>query len=146
MAITALNPYINFDGTAEAAIKHYEKILGAEVEGKILRFADLPEAPGMPACAPELRQRVMHAQLKLGGGTLMLSDTMSPGSGAPGGQVQVTLHFDDPADLTAKFEALSQGGTVRMPVGDAFWGAKFGMLTDAYGVEWMFNCDLKPQG
>jgi len=22
-----------------------------------------------------------------------------------------------------------------------FWGATFGMLTDAYGVRWMFNCN-----
>lgn len=25
---------------------------------------------------------------------------------------------------------------------DMFWGAKFGALTDAYGVRWMFNCPL----
>ena len=27
-----------------------------------------------------------------------------------------------------------------MAIHDAFWGAKFGMLTDAFGVRWMFNC------
>jgi len=26
---------------------------------------------------------------------------------------------------------------------DTFWGARFGTLTDAFGVQWMFNCELK---
>jgi uncharacterized glyoxalase superfamily protein PhnB len=26
---------------------------------------------------------------------------------------------------------------------DTFWGAKFGMLTDAHGIKWMFNCEVK---
>lgn len=143
MAIKALNPYINFDGTAEAAIKLYEKVLGAQVEGGIMRWGDIPATGDMPTCAPEQKNRVMHAQLKVGGGTLMVSDTMGPRPGGPGGQVQVTLHFDEPDDLIKRFDALAVGGTVTMPVGDTFWGAKFGMLTDAFGVEWMFNCDLK---
>jgi len=28
-----------------------------------------------------------------------------------------------------------------MALQDTFWGAKFGMLTDALGVQWMFNCE-----
>ena len=30
-----------------------------------------------------------------------------------------------------------------MSSGDTFWGAKFGMLTDAFGVRWMFNCETR---
>ncbi len=26
-----------------------------------------------------------------------------------------------------------------MPVADQFWGARFGMLTDRFGIQWMFN-------
>jgi uncharacterized glyoxalase superfamily protein PhnB len=28
---------------------------------------------------------------------------------------------------------------------DMFWGARFGMLTDQFGVQWMFNYDLPQQ-
>jgi PhnB protein len=29
-----------------------------------------------------------------------------------------------------------------LPLGDMFWGARFGMLTDQFGIQWMFNYDL----
>jgi PhnB protein len=40
------------------------------------------------------------------------------------------------------FGALSRGGEVRMPLMDAPWGARFGMLTDQFGIQWMINCFL----
>ena len=57
--------------------------------------------------------------------------------------IQVCLDFDDVADMTGRFEALASGGKVTMPLQDTFWGARFGMLTDAFGVNWMFNCRAK---
>ena len=38
---------------------------------------------------------------------------------------------------------MGAGGTVTMPLQDMFWGARFGMLKDTFGVQWMFNCELK---
>ena len=35
------------------------------------------------------------------------------------------------------------GGKVTMPLADTFWGARVGMLVDAYGIDWMFNCEKK---
>jgi len=64
-------------------------------------------------------------------------------SHTPGTNNYVCLDFDDPADMTKKFEALSAGGSVVMPLNDTFWGAKFGMLLDAYGIRWMFNCEQR---
>ena len=29
---------------------------------------------------------------------------------------------------------------------DQFWGARFGMLTDKFGINWMFNCELPKKG
>jgi PhnB protein len=139
MSIKQINPYLNFDGTAAKAIKLYESALGAKVD-QLMRFgevtADVPSAP-------EHKDRVMHCQLSVGSCVFMVSDTM-PGHGAPkAGNVQVCLQFDDVSDMARRFEALSQGGKVTMPLGDTFWGATFGMLEDAYGVHWMFNCEKK---
>ena len=138
MAIKQLNPYLNFNGTADKAIKHYERALDAKVESA-QRFGEVPDMK----VAPEHKNRVMHAVLRIGNGVIMLSDTMPDQSVQPGGSASVVLDFDDPNELTRRFDALAAGGKVTMPVNDTFWGAKFGMLTDAYGVQWMFNCTLR---
>jgi PhnB protein len=138
MSIQKLNPYLNFDGKAEQAIKLYERTLGAECDG-IMRFSEMPGAKP----DSEGANRVMHAELRVGGGVIMVSDAPPGMPSSPGGDVSVVLHFDDEADTEKKFQALAEGGKVTMPLADTFWAAKFGMLTDAYGIKWMFNCEKK---
>jgi PhnB protein len=133
-----LNPYLNFNGTADKAIQLYERALGAKVEA-VMRFGDVADMD----IAPENKNLVMHAMLQIGEGVLMISDC-PPGQPVEIGEnVQVTLHFDDTAEMAKKFDALAVGGKVRQPLEDMFWGARFGMLTDAYGIPWMFNCETK---
>ena len=140
MAIKKLNPYLNFNGTAAQAIKLYETVLGARTEG-LMRFGDVPG----PGSDPQDKDRVIHALLRIGdAGAIMVSDTMrsAPVSAAGDANVHITLDFDDPVDMARKFEGLSAGGgKVTMPLQDTFWGAKFGMVTDPYGIRWMFNCE-----
>jgi PhnB protein len=134
MSITNVNPYLNFDGTAGKAIKLYESALGAKVEST-MPFGD--KGP------PGTKDRIMHATLRLGAGVIMLSDTM-PGMPPPAGNnVHVSVNCTDVAEMEKQFSALAVDGQVRMPLADQFWGARFGMLTDAFGINWMFNCELK---
>ncbi len=137
MSIRNLNPYLNFNGTAAKAIKLYEGALGA----KVLSTMPFRDAPGESAAAT--KDRVMHASLQLGDGVIMLSDVMPDMPPPAGNNVHVSLNCDDAADMAKKFDALAVGGQVRMPLQDTFWGARFGMLTDAFGINWMFNCELK---
>jgi len=134
--IKQLNPYLNFNGTAEKAIALYEKALGAKTEN-VMRYGDIPgNTP-----APQNKNLVIHARLHIGGGVIMISDTTPDRPVPAAGNVHVSLDFDDPADQKKKFDALSVGGKVTMPLQDTFWGATFGMLEDAYGISWMFNCN-----
>lgn len=138
MAIQQTNPYLNFDGTARQAIALYERALGARVEG-LQTFADIPGNTPLEGNA----NRVMHAMLHIGGGMLMISDTGPDMPITVGNNVHVCLDFDDASEMARKFDALATGGQINMPLQDTFWGAKFGMLTDAYGIRWMFNCNLR---
>jgi len=140
MAITRLNPYLIFNGTAEKAIKLYENALGAKTEN-ITRFGDV-DAPGMKV-SPENKSRVMHAMLRIGEGVVMVSDSMPDRPVRTEGNVHVAVNFSDAAEMAKKFDALAAGGKVTMPLQDTFWDATFGMLTDAFGVQWMFNCEKK---
>ena len=79
-------------------------------------------------------------------GAIMMSDTQPGMPHTPGTNNYVCLDFDDAAEMGAKFDALAVGGQVLMPLNDTFWGARFGMLLDAHGIRWMFNCEKKKQG
>ena len=140
MSIISVNPYLHFNGTAQSAIQLYEHVLGASTK-EVVRLGD---------AGPD--GRVAHSVLEIGGHTLMVADTMSrsggqarlPNQAVPlAGGVQVSLDFDDPTDLSQRFEALAAGGQVAFPLSDTFFSAKFGMLTDAFGIRWMFNCPNK---
>ncbi len=135
MAIKQVNPYLIFNGNAAQAIALYELALGAKTEN-LSRFGD---APGMES-QPELKDRVMHSLVRIGPGTIMASDSMPGDPAAVDSNTHVCLDFDDPQDMTTKFDALATGGTITTPIQDTFWGAKFGTLTDAFGIRWMFNC------
>jgi PhnB protein len=138
MSIKQLNPYLMFNGTAEKAIALYEGALGAKTDG-LQRVGDVPGSdPASPA-----KDRVIHAQLSIGDCVLMVSDSMPDNPVPLGGNVHVCLDFDDAAEMAKKFEALGAGGKVTMPLQDTFWGATFGTLTDAFGIQWMFNCAKK---
>jgi PhnB protein len=129
-------PYLNFSGTASKAIALYEKALGARTEN-VMRFGDIPDSKP----TPDNKDRIIHARLHLGESIIMISDTPANMPGPPAGNVHVCLDFDDAADQKAKFDALAADGKVTMPLSDSFWGATFGMLVDAYGISWMFNCN-----
>jgi PhnB protein len=140
MSIKSLSPYLHFNGNAEQAIALYQATLDAKVE-QLLRFGEVPAMK----TAPEQQQLVMHAQLRIGEAVLLLSDSM-PGQPVQfGNNVQVCLNFEAVAEMEEKFEALAEDGDVGFPLHDTFWGARFGMLTDAFGVRWMFNCE-NPKG
>ena len=134
MAVKTLNPYLSFNGTAAKAIQLYESALGARVEG-VMRWSDGPADMKVP---PDARDRIMHAELTIGGGKVMAADAPPHMPSPSDSNITVCLNLDDNADMKKKFDALSAGGQVVMPIHDAFWGATFGLLKDAYGVRWMF--------
>jgi PhnB protein len=126
-------PYLNFDGNAAEAMAFYQSVFGGKLD--LMRFKDVPEMP----CPPEAAQRVMHAHLDIAGHSLMASDTMP---GQPYGGMHgfgVTLVFDTVAEARRVFAALSDGGSVGMPLEPTFWAEIFGMVTDRFGTPWLIN-------
>jgi PhnB protein len=141
MAIKKINPYLTFDGKAEQAIQLYERALDAKVEG-LMRFADAPAAPERPVPQTH-KNRVMHAILRIVDERFMVMDAPPGVAASTTSNVQIALELDDEDELVKRFDALASGGVVRVAPHDAFWGAKFGMLTDAFGINWIFNCPNK---
>lgn len=90
-------------------------------------------------------KRLMHAHLHINGASLMLHDDFpeyrgGTAAGAPEGTV-FHLQVDD-AD--AWFErAVAAGATVVMPIGDQFWGDRYGQIADPFGFTWSIGAPLK---
>lgn len=140
MPIKSATPYLFFNGTAEKALQFYERTLGARTEG-LMRYGEMPGDSG--TCAPEDKQRVMHSVMLLGEAKVMVSDVPFNVPEHAGDNVQVVLEYDDLDAMTRGFEALAATGNVAMGLHDAFWGARFGMLVDEFGIHWMFVCPTK---
>jgi PhnB protein len=131
-----LNPYLTFNGQCEAAFKFYEKVL----EGKIEAMMTYGSSPMAEQSAPEWRNKIMHARMTVGDKMLMASDAPPDRYEAMKG-IMVTLGIDDPGEAERIFNALSEKGTVQMPIQETFWARRFGMLVDQFGTPWMVNCE-----
>jgi PhnB protein len=131
-----LNPYLTFNGRCEAAFKFYEKVLAGKIEA-MMTYGSSPMAE---QTSPEWRNKIMHARLSVGDKMLMASDAPPDRYEAMKG-IMVTLGIDDPSEADRVFNALSEKGTVQMPIQETFWARRFGMLVDQFGTPWMINCE-----
>ena len=136
--------YINFSRNTEDAFNFYRRVFGTEFLGEISRWDEVPSDEGMPPLPEEDKNLVMHIALPiLGGHVIMGSDVPeSMGLGVTfGDNVLLNLEPDTREETEKLFNALSEGGTVTMPLETAFWGGYFGAFTDKFGVNWMVNCE-----
>jgi uncharacterized glyoxalase superfamily protein PhnB len=110
---------------AGKAIEFYKKALGAQEKDRFMT----PDG-----------KSVMHAQLKVGDSMLMLGSEHPPTCLSPksrGGTSVSLFVYVENAD--AAFDrAVKAGCSVKMPMGDQFWGDRFGQVEDPFGHQWGF--------
>lgn len=133
-----VKPYVSFNGNCREAVKFYKEALGGELLG-IMRYGDSP----MPSEGAE--DLVMHSTLKVGDSIIMASDCPPGMPATAGNNVSLAVGVDDASQAEAMFAKIAEGGTVTMPIQETFWAERFGMVTDKFGINWMFNCE-KPHG
>jgi PhnB protein len=113
--------YLIVRGAAKA-IDFYKRAFGAT---ELFRFP--------------MGDRIGHAEIKIGGGVVMLADEMPDmGHKSPQalGGTPVSLMFYVP-DVDAVFaRALAAGGKAVKPLQDQFYGDRSGTLTDPFGHVW----------
>jgi PhnB protein len=133
----AIVPYLNFNGNAAEALAFYAKAF----DGKIVFQQTFGESPMANDTPDDFKGKVMHATFQAGDLTFMVSDCM-PGQPVSGGtNMSLSLNFKSVTDIDKTFADLSEGANIIMSLQDTFWGAKFGMMTDQFGINWMFNHD-----
>ena len=133
MSTTLLQPYLFFGGRSDEAIAFYGTALKAEVV-MCMRYKESPEPPQMPL-PPGWEEKVMHAEIKIGGASMLLSDGCGEEQKFDG--FSLSLVYQDEAEAKRVYEALSAGGQAHMPLTKTFFAKAFGMLQDRFGVNWM---------
>jgi PhnB protein len=130
-----LTPHLVVKGAGQA-IEFYKKAFGAE---EILRM------PGPDG------KSIMHAEIRIGDSRLFLVDEF-PEMGTRGplgiGGTPVTIHVYVEDVDTVFNRAVAAGAQVRMPLEDAFWGDRYGQVTDPFGHRWSLATrkeDLTPE-
>ncbi|MFN2500667.1 MAG: VOC family protein [Pyrinomonadaceae bacterium] len=131
-----VKPYLSFNGNCKEAIDFYKDAL----DGEILFTQSYGESP-MKDMGPA--DYVMHCTLQVGENHIMACDSPQPATA--GNNVSLAVGVDDVEMADRMFEKMADGGSVTMPMQETFWAARFGMLVDKYGINWMFNCE-KPHG
>lgn len=131
-----LSIYLAFPGTCEEALGFYKKSLGGDILS-MQRFENTP----MENTTDADKKKIMHAEFKSDDIYFMASDSMPAYPITSGNNVTLSLNFTDEKDQETTFNNLAAGGRINMPLQDTFWGAKFGMLTDKFGINWMLNCE-----
>ncbi|UOQ72710.1 VOC family protein [Hymenobacter cellulosilyticus] len=135
MKTPRLTPYLTFNGTCRAAMTFYQQCLGGDL--MIQPFAGTPAAEQV---GPEGQESVLHAILTTEDLVLMASDA-GMHQITKGNMISLSVNCQSEEEIAALFRQFAEGGTIIMPLEDTFWGARFGMLTDQFGIDWMFNYD-----
>jgi PhnB protein len=131
--MSQLDAYLFFDGTCAEAMRFYERTLN----GKLQMMLKNSEAPAAAQCPSGGADRIMHACVEVGGRRLMASDWMADQPFPGMGGFSLALNYPTVQEARRVFDALAEGGSVRMPLDKTFWVEAFGMLVDRFGTPWM---------
>ena len=120
---------------SKKAIEFYKKAFGAK---EIYQF-------------PGPNGKIMHAMIQIGDSIIMMSDEF-PDMGARSpksiGGTPITIHlYVDNADKIFN-QAVNAGAKVTMPIMDAFWGDRYGLVADPDGHSWAIATpkkDMSPE-
>ncbi len=134
--------YLNFPGTTEAAFAFYKSVFGTEYSAPIQRMGDVPASPDMPPMPEEVKTLILHVELPILGGHVLMGTDAVEGMGhtfVAGNNVHLNLEPDTLEEAERLFAALSPGATIEMPLQLMFWGAYWASFQDRFGVHWMIN-------
>ena len=83
--------------------------------------------------------KLMHAQIRIGDSLLMFADDFGQDCGMPPmaqGRMPFHLHLYVPDADAVWNQAVAAGCEVTMPIGDQFWGDRYGHVRDPFGFDW----------
>jgi PhnB protein len=141
-----VSTYLNFMGNTEEAFAFYKSAFGTEYSTPIMRMTDLPPGPGSPELTEKEQHMVMHVELPILAGHVLMGTDMLESMGHErrlGNNVTINLELEDRDETERLFGLLADGGSDVFDLTDMPWGAYWGTCADRFGVRWMFNCQAQ---
>lgn len=137
----SLNSYLVFNGECRQAFDFYKTVFKAEYE-HIATFGEMLQEGGEPLHEAD-KDKIMHVVLPIKDNFIMMGSDTHENSGRVmmGDNISLSINCETKDEATYFYNELSKNGKQTMPIADTFWGAYFGMLTDAFGINWMINFD-----
>ena len=162
----AINVYLTFDGNCRQAMEFYKTCFGGELF--TLPFSEGPPELKLPKKSETLSEvdrrfvadrhaagirdeaetvclfveleceRAILLPLPLDCDVRMQPDLLESSA-------SVSVDCDTREELERIFAAVGKRGKVTMPLQDTFWGARFGMIADKFGISWMLNLEKEKQ-
>lgn len=136
--MTQINPYLSFNGSCREAMNFYKECLGGE-----LFFQPVGGSPIEAQCPSGMKDSILHSSLSKDQLVIMASDMIGPGGLQQGNNIALSVNCGSEEEINTFFSKLAAGGQIIDPLKVQFWGAIFGVLTDKYGIRWMFNYEKK---
>jgi uncharacterized glyoxalase superfamily protein PhnB/uncharacterized protein YndB with AHSA1/START domain len=141
-----VSTYLNFPGNTEEAFTFYRKVFKSEFINGIQRFGELPADPNHPPMAEEVKKMVLHVELPILGGHILMGTYAPKEMGftvTNGNNMHIQIEPDSREEAKRLFDELSVGGKIEQPIQDMFWGAYYGSFQDKFGINWMINYQEK---
>lgn len=141
-----VSTYVNFPGNTEEVFNFYRSAFKTDFINGVQRFGDIPADPNHPPVADNVKKMVLHIELPLLGGHVLMGTDAPKEMGftvTQGNNMHINLEPESRKEADRLFKELSAGGKIEMPIQDMFWGAYFGSFTDKYGINWMINYQEK---
>lgn len=135
--ILGVHAYLKMNGNGKEAVKFYEEVLEAEVLS-VQTYGELPENPEF-TLPEEAKNRVVHANLRIGNTFLMLSDIFPGESYEVGSQVDVAILLNDAEKSKEVYGKLTEEGEAVMPIQETSWSPSYGQVKDKYGITWQIS-------
>lgn len=139
--MSRVSTYLNFMGNTEEAFDFYRSVFGTQFTGQVIHMGDVPPAPGAPGPTDAEKDRVMHVELPILGGHVLMGTDMLESMGHElriGNNVTINLEPDTREETDRLYAALSEGGRESTGMQQMPW-AYWGCTLDRYGIRWMFN-------
>jgi PhnB protein len=140
-----VSPYIQFDGNCETAFSFYKSVFGGEF-GFLYRYKDIPSEKPLSELE---REKIMHLSLPLmkgvnllGMDVLDITEKSTEKSTEMANRVTIGIRTNTEEETIRIFNALAEGGKVIQPLQKTFFADLFGSVTDKFGINWSFNCNI----